>query len=186
MIDSIIKTIIWDPDAKKIKKYTKDLDRIRELEKKHSNISLEEIQKRTLEIKASFTWLDFNTPDGTKAISEGLENIKHEAGALWLRACTLISWQEHTLENGKTVYWNMLPYDVQIIGGLALHDGNIAEMKTGEWKTLVATFAAYLGALTGNPVHIVTVNDYLAERDSAEMSLLYNALGLTVGVVSHN
>jgi preprotein translocase subunit SecA len=80
----------------------------------------------------------------------------------------------------------MLPYDVQIIGGLALHDGNISEMKTGEGKTLVATFAAYLNALSGNSVHIVTVNDYLAERDSQEMGVLYAALGMSVGVASHN
>ena len=65
--------------------------------------------------------------------------------------------------------WNMIPYDVQIIGALALHDGNIAEMRTGEGKTLVATIAAYLNALCGFSVHIVTVNDYLARRDSKEM-----------------
>ncbi len=186
MLESIIKVIIWDPDAKKLKKYRKDLLKIREFESQYSDMSLDNIKTRTSEIKTSFAWLDFTSPDGTKAISEGLENIKHEAGALWLRACTLISWKEHSLGNGKTLYWNMLPYDVQVIGGLALHDGSISEMKTGEWKTLVATFAAYLNALSGNPVHIVTVNDYLAERDSVEMSVLYEALGLTVWVVSHN
>lgn len=186
MIESIIKTIIWDPDAKKLKKYNKDLVKIREIEDEYSQMTLEEIQARTSEIKTSFSGLDFNSPDGTKAISEWLESIKHEAAALWLRACTLISEKEHTLENWKTIYWNMLPYDVQVIGWLALHDGNISEMKTGEWKTLVATFAAYLNALSGNPVHIVTVNDYLAERDSMEMSVLYNALWMSVWVVSHN
>ena len=80
----------------------------------------------------------------------------------------------------------MLPYDVQIIGGLALHEGNIAEMKTGEGKTLVATFPAYLNALSGNTVHIVTVNDYLASRDAMEMSVLYNALGMDVGIITHS
>jgi preprotein translocase subunit SecA len=186
VIDSIIKTIIWDPDAKKLKKYNKDLEKIRQLEEKYCDISLDDIQKKTAEIKASFEWIDFTTKDGTKATSEGLENIKHEAWALWLRACSLISWKEHALENGKTIYWNMLPYDVQVIWGLALHDGNISEMKTWEWKTLVATFAAYLNALSGNSVHIVTVNDYLAERDSMEMSVLYNALWMSVWVIAHN
>lgn len=186
VIESIIQSIIWDPDAKKLKKYAKDVQRIRQLEKSYCDMSLADIQTRTIEIKSSFAWLDFTSPDGTKAISEGLENIKHEAAALWLQTCRLISWKEYTLENGKVLYWNMLPYDVQIVGWLALHDGNISEMKTGEWKTLVATFAAYLNALSGNPVHIVTVNDYLAERDSMEMAVLYSALGLTVWVVSHS
>lgn len=80
----------------------------------------------------------------------------------------------------------MIPYDVQILGALALNDGNIAEMRTGEGKTLVATIAAYLNALVGLPVHIVTVNDYLARRDAKEMSIIYNALGLSVGVITHN
>jgi preprotein translocase subunit SecA len=80
----------------------------------------------------------------------------------------------------------MIHYDVQLIGWLALNDGNISEMKTGEWKTLVATLPAYLNALTWNAVHIVTVNDYLAKRDSEEMGLLYTSLGLTVWVVTHD
>lgn len=78
----------------------------------------------------------------------------------------------------------MIPYDVQILGALALHDGNIAEMRTGEGKTLVATIPAYLNALVGVPVHIVTVNDYLARRDATEMSIIYGTLGLSVGIVT--
>ena len=74
-------------------------------------------------------------------------------------------------------------FDVQLMGGIFLHKGNISEMKTGEGKTLVATFPAYLNALTGKGVHIVTVNDYLAKRDSEWMSNVYSALGLTTGVV---
>ncbi len=186
MIESIINTIFWDPDAKKIKKYSKDLQKIRELENKFSSLTLEDIRERNQEIIASFADLDFDTDDGSKAIIEWLESVKHEAAALWVRACHLISWKDHELENGTNFHWNMIPYDVQIIGGLALHDGNIAEMKTGEWKTLVATFAAYLWALSGNSVHVVTVNDYLAQRDAAEMWVLYNALWLSVWVIMHN
>jgi preprotein translocase subunit SecA len=74
-------------------------------------------------------------------------------------------------------------FDVQLMGGIFLHQGNIAEMKTGEGKTLVATFPAYLNALTGRGVHIVTVNDYLARRDADWMGKVYGALGLTTGVV---
>ena len=74
------------------------------------------------------------------------------------------------------------PYKVQVIGGLALHYGNIAEMRTGEGKTLTATMPVYLNALVGEGVHVVTVNEYLAERDSKEMGELYEFLGLTVGL----
>ena len=80
---------------------------------------------------------------------------------------------------------NMRHFDVQLIGGMALHRGMIAEMKTGEGKTLVATLAAYLNALSGKGVHVVTVNDYLAKRDSEWMGRLYRFLGLTVGVIQH-
>src|SRR5919107_5643211 len=76
-------------------------------------------------------------------------------------------------------------YDVQLIGGIALHRGEIAEMKTGEGKTLVATLAVYLNALTGKGVHVVTVNDYLARRDAAWMGKIYNFLGLSVGIIVH-
>jgi preprotein translocase subunit SecA len=78
---------------------------------------------------------------------------------------------------------NMVPYDVQLLGGIILHKGTIAEMKTGEGKTLVATLPVYLNALSGNGVHVVTVNDYLASRDAERMGYLYNWLGLSVGCV---
>src|ERR1700680_1663123 len=87
-------------------------------------------------------------------------------------------------EAGRRVL-NMRHFDVQLIGGAVLHKGRIAEMKTGEGKTLVATLPAYLNALGGNGVHVVTVNDYLARRDSEWMGKLYKALGLTVGVIVH-
>jgi preprotein translocase subunit SecA len=77
----------------------------------------------------------------------------------------------------------MRHFDVQMIGGIVLHRGEIAEMRTGEGKTLVATLAVYLNALEGKGVHVVTVNDYLARRDAGAMGVLYNFLGLTVGVI---
>lgn len=77
----------------------------------------------------------------------------------------------------------MIPFDVQLVGALTLNGGNIPEMRTGEGKTLVATLAAYLNALSGDPVHVVTVNEYLSRRDAGEMSIIYGALGLTTGVV---
>src|SRR5579862_2408633 len=83
-------------------------------------------------------------------------------------------------------YVNMRHFDVQLIGGIVLHRGKIAEMKTGEGKTLVATLPVYLNALAGNGVHVVTVNDYLARRDSEWMGRIYKFLGLSVGVIVHD
>ncbi|MDU5594316.1 MAG: preprotein translocase subunit SecA, partial [Escherichia coli] len=80
----------------------------------------------------------------------------------------------------------MRHFDVQLLGGMVLHSGNIAEMKTGEGKTLVATLPVYLNALTGQGVHVITVNDYLAKRDSEWMGKLYHALGLSVGLIVHD
>src|SRR5271169_5707404 len=88
-------------------------------------------------------------------------------------------------ETGRRVL-NMRHFDVQLIGGIVLHRGKIAEMKTGEGKTLVATAPVYLNALAGKGVHVVTVNDYLAKRDSEWMGKLYKALGMTVGVIVHD
>src|SRR5258708_11918064 len=88
-------------------------------------------------------------------------------------------------EAGRRVL-NMRHFDVQLIGGIVLHRGTIAEMKTGEGKTLVATLAAYLNALAGKGVHVVTVNDYLAKRDSEWMGRIFRFLGLTVGVIQHD
>jgi preprotein translocase subunit SecA len=88
-------------------------------------------------------------------------------------------------EGGRRVL-NMRHFDVQLIGGMTLHRGTLAEMKTGEGKTLVATLAAYPNALSGKGVHVVTVNDYLAKRDSEWMGRLYRFLGLTVGVIQHH
>ena len=88
-------------------------------------------------------------------------------------------------EAGRRVL-NMRHFDVQLIGGMVLHSGTIAEMKTGEGKTLVATLPVYLNALSGRGVHVITVNDYLAKRDSEWMGKLYRFLGLTVGVIVHD
>ena len=86
-------------------------------------------------------------------------------------------------EAGRRVL-NMRHFDVQLIGGMVLHNGNIAEMRTGEGKTLVATLAAYLNSLSGSGVHIITVNDYLAKRDAEWMGKVYNFLGLSTGVIT--
>ena len=118
--------------------------------------------------------LRLKTDEFKKRLADGetLEDILTEAFAV-------------VREAGKRVV-NMRHFDVQIMGGIALHEGNIAEMKTGEGKTLVATLAVYLNALTGKGVHVVTINDYLAKRDKSWMGSIYEFLGLTVGAIQHD
>jgi preprotein translocase subunit SecA len=116
---------------------------------------------------------------------ETLEDILPEAFAVVKQACKRLVDQSWDVAGIETA-WDMIPYDVQLIGGVALHQGRIAEMATGEGKTLVATMPLYLNALTKRGVHLVTVNDYLALRDSQWMGKIYEFLGLTVGCIQHD
>ncbi|QFR39673.1 preprotein translocase subunit SecA [Candidatus Gracilibacteria bacterium 28_42_T64] len=183
MIEQIIKSIFGDPSEKRVKEITKDIKKIHENEESFKNYSLDDVKNKTAEFKALFEGLDFKNEEDSKKMSSLLDDIKLEAFALVKIACTLINGQDFKLSDGRSFTWNMIPYDVQLVGGLSIHSGSISEMKTGEGKTLVATLPAYLNALTGNTVQIVTVNDYLATRDSEEMGILYKSLGLTVGVI---
>ncbi len=186
MLENLIKKIIGDPDVKKVKYYSTLVAKINDKQKEFENLNLDQVKAKTAEFKSMFEWLDFEKPEDSKKIISILDDIKLDAFALVKQACNLINGQTFTLSEGKTVTWNMIPYDVQLIGWMAIHEGHISEMKTWEWKTLVATLPAYLNALTGNTVTIVTVNDYLAKRDSEEMGILYKALGLTVWVITHD
>ncbi len=183
MIENIIKSIFWDPSEKKVKEISRLVEKIKKLEEEQKNYSLEDVKNKTAEFKALFEWLDFKNEEDSKKIKDIIDEIKLEAFALVKTACKLIEWKEFELKSGKKITWYMVPYDVQLIGWLAINEWNIWEMKTWEWKTLVATLPAYLNALTGNSVHIVTVNDYLAERDSEEMWILYETLGLKTWVI---
>lgn len=183
MIEKIIKSIFGDPSEKKVKEITKLVEKIKEFEKAQEKYSLEDVQNRTAEFKAMFEWLDFLKEEDSIKIKSILNEIKLEAFALVKTACKIINLKEFTLSDWKIITWRMIPYDVQLVWGLAIHMWNISEMKTWEWKTLVATLPAYLNALTWNTVQIVTVNDYLAKRDSAEMSVLYTALWLKTWVI---
>jgi preprotein translocase subunit SecA len=184
---SLFNTIFGDPSEKRVKYYTRELDQVKAIETEYASTitTIEQLQSKTHEFQSRFSGLDISSESDIQEIKRILESTKYEAFALHRRACELIYGQEFDLGNGHKVTWNMIPYDVQIIGAMTLHDGNIAEMRTGEGKTLVATIAAYLGALVGTGVHIVTVNDYLARRDAEEMGIIYRTLGLSVGVVSH-
>jgi preprotein translocase subunit SecA len=116
---------------------------------------------------------------------ETLEDIKFEAFALVKQACSMLYGRKYEVR-GQEETWNIKsPFDIQLVGGMVLHEGDIAEMKTGEGKTLVSTMPVYLNALTGKGVHVVTVNEYLAERDAEWMGFLYDFLGLSIGVAKH-
>ena len=186
MLDQIIKSIFGDPDKKKIAKYQKIVQNIRQKEQDFAHFTLEDVQAKTQEFKARFEGLDFQNEEDSKNIQWILEEILPEALANHVTACKLLHGKTFELPSGKKVEWNMIPYDVQLLWGIAIHERHIAEMKTWEWKTLVATIPAYLNALSGNSIHIVTVNDYLARRDAEEMGVLYNALGLSVWIITHN
>lgn len=185
---SFITKIFGDPSEKRVKLYQKELEQIKKIETEYAKsiTNIEQVQAKTHEFQSRFTWLSIENPDELSEIKKILESTKYEAFALHRRACEIIFGQEFDLGNEHKVIWNMIPYDVQLIGAMALNDGNISEMRTGEGKTLVATIAAYLNALVGIPVHIVTVNDYLAHRDAKEMGIIYQTLGLSVWVIGHN
>ncbi len=147
---------IFDHEYKEIEKFKTIADKIMELEPVMEKLSDEELKQKTEELK------------GRLINGETLEDIKEEAFAVAREAAYRVIGEK--------------PYYVQILGGLAIHYGNIAEMKTGEGKTLTSTMPAYLNALTGEGVHIITVNEYLATRDANWMGNIYRFLGLTVGV----
>jgi preprotein translocase subunit SecA len=119
-----------------------------------------------------------------EAIADTLDELLPEAFAAVKDACRRLMGRKFDLL-GNVAIWDMIPFDVQLIGGMVLHQGKIAEMATGEGKTLVATMPVYLNALPGRGVHLVTVNDYLAKRDSVWMGQVYEFLGLTVGCIQN-
>ena len=143
--------------------------------KEQSNIKNEEFKKA--ELKGG----DLNNSIN-KAEEEFLDKKMVEIFAIVKDACRRLYGVEFTVMNQK-MKWEMIPYDVQLIGGIALHQGKVAEMKTGEGKTLVSTMPIILNAIAGHGVHVITVNDYLAERDSQWKGLLYDYLGLSVGCI---
>lgn len=147
---------LFDHEYKQMKKFTKMADQIEELDSTMGQLSDEELKGKTTEFKKRL------------ANGETLEDILIEAFAVAREACYRVIGEK--------------PYYVQILGALAIHHGNIAEMKTGEGKTLTSVMPAYLNALTGEGVHIITVNEYLADRDANWMGNIHRFLGLTVGV----
>ncbi len=160
MLDTILAKVFGTKNEREIKALRPIISAIGDLEPQMQQLSDTELAQKTQEFKQRL------------ANGETLDDILIEAFAVCREA-------------GRRVL-NMRHFDVQLIGGIVLHRGKIAEMKTGEGKTLVATLAVYLNALAGNGVHVITVNDYLAHRDSEWMGRIYKFLGLTVGVIVHD
>ena len=155
-----IKRFLGDNNDKEIARYRKVVDKINALEPQMQALTDDKLTGYTNKFRERL------------AAGETLEDILPEAFAVVREASRRVLGMRH--------------FDVQLIGGMCLHEGKIAEMRTGEGKTLVATLPVYLNALTGEGVHMVTVNDYLAKRDSEDMGRLYRFLGLTVGLVVHD
>ncbi|MBD2100859.1 preprotein translocase subunit SecA [Leptolyngbya sp. FACHB-261] len=153
----MLKTLLGDPNKRKLKKYQPDVVEVNLLEAEIKALSDVDLQAKTAEFKQRH------------AKGESLDDLLPEAFAVVREAASRVLGMRH--------------YDVQLIGGMVLHDGQIAEMKTGEGKTLVSTLPAYLNALSGKGVHVVTVNDYLARRDAEWMGQVHRFLGLTVGLI---
>jgi preprotein translocase subunit SecA len=150
---------LFDDNAKIVKKLQRIVDEINDLEPSMQRLSDDELRGKTVEFKERLT------------NEETLDDILPEAFAVVREASKRVLGMRH--------------FDVQLIGGMVLHQGRISEMKTGEGKTLVATLPAYLNALTGKGVHVITVNDYLATRDSEWMGRIFKFLGLSVGLIVH-
>ena len=170
MIDFLLK-LFGDPNNNKIKKMMPVVEHINKLEEEFTKLSDEELKNKTQEFKEILA----KRPTSND-IKKDRELEKQALDAILPEAFATVR------EAGKRVL-NMRHFDVQLLGGMFLHEGQIAEMRTGEGKTLVATLPAYLNALTGKGVHIVTVNDYLAQRDSEWMGKIFRFLGLSVGVI---
>ncbi len=170
MIDFLIK-LFGDPNNKKIKKMMPVVDHINALESEFSKLTDDELRAKTKQFKEII-----NSRQTSDDIKKDRQLEKQVLDSILPEAFATVR------EAGKRVL-NMRHFDVQLLGGIFLHEGQIAEMRTGEGKTLVATLPAYLNALTGKGVHIVTVNDYLAKRDSEWMGKIFTFLGLSVGVI---
>jgi preprotein translocase subunit SecA len=152
----VIKRVLGDPQVKTLKRLKKRVKDINALEDKYKKLSDAKLKAQTDELKKRLK-------------KESLDQILPDAFAVAREATRRVIGQRH--------------YDVQLIGGMVLHEGSVAEMKTGEGKTQVAVLPAFLNALTGKGVHVVTVNEYLAQRDAGWMGLMYNYLGLSVGCI---
>lgn len=183
MINWLIKKVIGSKNTRLVRSLRPTVERINQLEIEYQKLTDEELREKTVQWKAALAKLK-DSPQQQQAM---LDEILPEAFATVKNAARRLTERKHTfLACDQPATWNMVHFDVQLIGGYCLHRGMIAEMATGEGKTLVATLPLYLNALAGSGAHLVTTNDYLARRDAEWMGQLYGFLGLTTGIIQHD
>jgi preprotein translocase subunit SecA len=173
MLKTILKSVFGNNHERQIRRVEPIVEEINRLCEEWNALSDEQLRAKTAEFRERLA-----------AEKDSLDDLLPEAFAAVKQACKRLcgrSWDVC----GIAIQWEMVPYDVQLIGGIMLHEGKIAEMATGEGKTLVATLPLYLNALSGRGVHLVTVNDYLARRDSQWMGEIFTFLGLSVGCIQN-
>jgi preprotein translocase subunit SecA len=187
LINAVIAKVFGTKNERELKRLMPNVEAINALEPAMQKLSDDQLRAKTEEFRKRIQERVATIPDEPEADPDRLKEIEAER----LKAINqvldeiLVEAFAVVREGGRRVL-NMRHFDVQLIGGMVLHQGKIAEMKTGEGKTLVATLPVYLNALSGRGAHVVTVNDYLAKRDSEWMGKLYTFLGLTVGVIVHD
>ncbi|TMQ57847.1 MAG: preprotein translocase subunit SecA, partial [Candidatus Eisenbacteria bacterium] len=185
MFESLLKSLFGSKHERDVRRAEPIVTQINELAESFGALSDDDLRAKTAEFKARIAQtLEGVSEDAERLAAErqALDDLLPEAFAAVKEACRRLVGREWPVV-GIPLRWDMIPYDVQLIGGVMLHEGKIAEMATGEGKTLVATMPLYLNALTGRGAHLVTVNDYLARRDSEWMGEIYRFLGLTVGCI---
>ena len=173
MFATIVKKIFGSKSERDVKRLRPLVAKINALEESYQSLTDEQLKAKTQEFKDRY------------AKGESLDSMMCEAFAVVKNACRRMVGRTYEV-CGHELVWDMIPFDVQIIGGIVLHQGKIAEMATGEGKTLVATMPLYLNALSGHNCQLVTVNDYLARRDSQWVGRVFEFLGLTVGCIQNS
>jgi preprotein translocase subunit SecA len=182
MVGWILKKILGSKNQRELRRLSPIVRRINELDEQFKSLSDDELRAKTAawkeelskipELEDQWKKLDEILPEAFAVVKNGARRLKDQQSSFTV--CD------------QPMVWDMVHFDVQLLGGIVLHRGRIAEMATGEGKTLVATLPLYLNALAGRGAHLVTVNDYLARRDAEWMGQLYNFLGLTVGCIQHD
>src|SRR5438105_1302004 len=180
MIGFIVKKFIGSKNEREVKKLRPMVAKINAFEAELQKVSDDALRQKTAAWKEELSRIEDKAE-----LARRLSEILPEAFAVTKNACRRL-WGAEIIVREHPLKWEMIPFDVQLIGGYALHSGKIAEMATGEGKTLVATLPVFLNALTGRGVHVVTVNDYLAARDSEWMGAVYQFVGLSVGCILHD
>ena len=182
MVSWILKKILGSKNQREIRRLHPIARTINAFDEQYKALSDDELRAKTAAWKA-----EVSTIEDPEALARRLDEILPEAFAVVKNAARRLTERQVTFQVCELpMTWNMVHFDVQLIGGIVLHRGRIAEMATGEGKTLVATLPLYLNALAGRGAHLVTVNDYLARRDAEWMGQLYSFLGLTCGCIQHD